>query len=276
MKKIALLLAFFAMSMQVLLAQTKEISGTVTSADDGSVIPGVSISVKGTTIGTITDIEGNFRLKVPEEAKILVFSFVGMTTQEVVIGTKTTINVTLKSETIGVDEVVVVGYGVQKKKDVTSSISQVKGTDLSEKATPSFVQQLAGRAAGVQITQSSGDLGTPPNIRIRGVNTISSGSQPLVVVNGVPVTSGNIGGTYTNNNPLSDINPADIESIDILKDGAATAIYGSRASNGVILVTTKKGKVQQAKVTYDSWYAMSKAAKLYDLLNAEQFVTIAN
>lgn len=276
MKKVALLFAFFAIGLQVLLAQTKEISGTVTSADDGSAIPGVSVLVKGSTLGTVTNMDGKFNLKIPQDAKSLLFSFVGMHSQEVVIGNQTTFNIQLKSETIGVDEVIVVGYGVQKKKDVTSSISQVKGADISEKATPSFVQQLAGRAAGVQITQSSGDLGTPPNIRIRGVNTISSGSQPLVVVNGVPVTSGNIGGSYTNNNPLSDINPADIESIEILKDGAATAIYGSRASNGVILVTTKKGKVQQTKVTYDSWFAVSQASKLYDLLDAEQFVTIAN
>lgn len=276
MKKVALLFAFFAIGLQVLLAQTKEISGTVTSADDGSAIPGVSVLVKGSTLGTVTNMDGKFILKVPQDAKSLLFSFVGMLSQEVAIGNQTTFNIQLKSEMIGVDEVIVVGYGVQKKKDVTSSISQVKGADISEKATPSFVQQLAGRAAGVQITQSSGDLGTPPNIRIRGVNTISSGSQPLVVVNGVPVTSGNIGGSYTNNNPLSDINPADIESIEILKDGAATAIYGSRASNGVILVTTKKGKAQQTKVTYDSWFAVSQASKLYDLLDAEQFVTIAN
>ena len=276
MKKIALLLAFFIIGLYVVKAQTKEITGSVTSADDGGTMPGVSISVKGTSLGTITDMNGKYLLKVPNDAKTLIFSFVGMTSQEVVIGNQSVVNVQLKSQDINVDEVVVVGYGVQKKKDVTSSISKVKGNDLAEKASSSFVQQLAGRASGVQITSSSGDLGTPPNIRIRGVNTISSGSQPLIVVNGVPSTSGNIGGTYTNNNPMADINPSDIESIEILKDGAATAIYGSRASNGVILVTTKKGSTQKTKVTYDAWFAFSKAAKLYDLLNAQQFVTIAN
>ena len=276
MKKIALLLAFFAIGLNVALAQTREITGKVTSADDGGTMPGVSISVKGTTIGTITDMDGKFSLKAPTDAKTLIFSFVGMTTQEIAIGNQSVINVQLKSQEISVDEVVVVGYGTQKKRDVTSSISKVKGNELADKASSSFVQQLAGRAAGVQITSSSGDLSTPPNITIRGVNTISSGSQPLIVINGVPSTSGNIGGSYTNNNPLADINPSDIESLEILKDGAATAIYGSRASNGVILITTKKGSVQKTKVTYDAWFASSKASKLYDLLNAEQFVTIAN
>jgi TonB-linked SusC/RagA family outer membrane protein len=276
MKKIALLLAFFAIGLNVVLAQTKEITGSVTSADDGGTMPGVSISVKGTSLGTITDMNGKYTIKAPVDAKTLVFSFVGMTSEEVTIGNQSVINVQLKAQDISVDEVVVVGYGTQKKRDVTSSISKVKGNDLADKASSSFISQLAGRASGVQITSSSGDLGTPPNIRIRGVNTISSGSQPLIVVNGVPSTSGNIGGTYTNNNPMADINPSDIESIEILKDGAATAIYGSRASNGVILVTTKKGSVQKTKVTYDAWYASSKASDLYDLLDAEQFVTIAN
>jgi TonB-linked SusC/RagA family outer membrane protein len=255
-------------------AQSKSVSGKVLSAEDGQPVIGASVVVKGTTEGTITSVDGGFTLSVPGSAKTLVISYVGMKTIEV--EAKSGLQVKMEADAQVIEELVVVGYGTQLKRDVTSSISKVKGNDLADKASPSFATQLAGRAAGVQITSSSGDLGTPPNIRIRGVNTISSGSQPLVVVNGVPTTSGNIGGSYTNNNPLSDINPSDIESIEILKDGAATAIYGSRASNGVILVTTKKGSVQKTKVTYDSWYANSKASKLYDLLNAEQFVTIAN
>jgi TonB-linked SusC/RagA family outer membrane protein len=277
MKKVVVLfLCFFLMGIFVVEAQMRTITGKVVSSEDNSPIPGASVAVKGTTIGTVTDLNGNYSLQVPQMTRSLVFSFVGFRTQEATIEDKTVVDVVLPLDIFSVEEVVVVGYGVQKKKDVTSSISQVKGSDIAEKATPSFVQQLAGRASGVQITQSSGDLGTPPNIRIRGVNTISSGSQPLFVVNGVPVTSGNIGGSYTNNNPLSDINPSDIESIEILKDGAATAIYGSRASNGVILVTTKKGRAQATKFTYETWGAFSKASKLYDLLNAQEFVTIAN
>jgi TonB-linked SusC/RagA family outer membrane protein len=276
MKTGFLIVLILVLSILTGIAQTRVITGTVISTEDRSPIPGVSISAKGTTIGTITDMDGKYNLKVPAETKTLVFSFVGMTTQEIVIGNQTVIDVRLQPENLSVDEVVVVGYGVQKKKDVTSSISQVKSADITGKASPSFVQQIAGRASGVQIVQSSADLGTPPDIRIRGVNTISSGSQPLVVINGIPSTSGNIGGTYTNNNPLADINPNDIESVEILKDGAATAIYGSRASNGVILVTTKKGKEQKTKVSYDVWTAFSKASKLYDLLNAQEFVTITS
>lgn len=277
MKRLLIFIACVVLAgVSLVQAQTVKITGTVTSSEDGMPIPGVSVVVKGTTIGGITDIDGKYAINAPTDATVLVFSFVGMETQEVQILGRVVINVVLASTTTALDEVVVVGYGVQRKRDVTSSISQVKGVEMAEKASSSFLQQLAGRASGVQITQSSGDLGTPPNIRIRGVNTISSGSQPLVVINGVPVTSGNIGGSYTNNNAMADINPNDIESIEILKDGAATAIYGSRASNGVMLVTTKKGKAQQTKVVYDVWGAFSKASKLYDLLNAEQFVTIAN
>jgi TonB-linked SusC/RagA family outer membrane protein len=257
-------------------AQQRSVTGKVTSADDGQPIIGATVMVKGTTTGTITNADGNFVLTVPSGSRVLVVTYVGMKSSEVNLTGSSVYNVSLESDAIGIEEVVVVGYGTQLKRDVTSSISKVKGNELADKASPSFVQQLAGRAAGVQITQSSGDLGTPPNIRIRGVNTISSGSQPLIVVNGVPVTSGNIGGSYTNNNPLADINPSDIESIEILKDGAATAIYGSRASNGVMLVTTKKGSMQKTKVTYDAWFANSQASKLYNLLNAEQFVEIAN
>jgi TonB-dependent starch-binding outer membrane protein SusC len=275
MKAGFLLVFILALSIFNGMAQTRILSGKVSSSEDGSPIPGVSVSVKGTTMGTTSDVDGVYSIKVSESAKTLVFSFVGMTTQEVTIGNQSVINIQLKSENISVDEVVVVGYGVQKKRDVTSSISQVKSVDIAEKASPSFVQQIAGRASGVQIVQSSADLGTPPDIRIRGVNTISSGSQPLVVVNGIPSTSGIIVGTYSTNNPLADINPNDIESVEILKDGAATAIYGSRASNGVILVTTKKGKEQKTKVSYDVWGAFSKASKLYDLLNAQEFVTIS-
>ncbi len=276
MRKSLLLILCVLLGSVSVWAQTKNITGKITGADDGQPIPGAAVMVKGTSIGTVSNADGVYSLQIPQDASSLLVSYMGMLTQEVQIQGRSTINVTLQSDTKQVDEVVVVGYGVQRKKDVTSSISQVKGSDLAEIASPSFIQQMAGRASGVQITQSSGDLGTPPNIRIRGVNTISSGSQPLVVVNGVPVTSGNIGGSYTNNNPMADINPSDIESVEILKDGAATAIYGSRASNGVILVTTKKGVQQKTVVSYDTWFAVSKASELYDLLNAEQFVTIAN
>ena len=275
MKKIALLLAFLAFGLNVVLAQPRELTGNVTSADDGGTMPGVSISVKGTTIGTITDMNGKFTLKAPADAKTLVFSFVGMTTQEVAIGNRAVINVQLKSENISVDEVVVVGYGVQKKREVTGSISQVKGDAMANLATPSFESQLAGRSAGVQITASNGVLGEAPRIRIRGVGSISQGTYPLVVVDGMPIITGDVGG-YASTNAMGDINPADIQSVEILKDGSATAIYGSRAANGVILITTKKGSKGNFNVSYNNYFGVASPVGLFDLLGASEFVTIAN
>lgn len=270
-RKLVLFLALFFVGVGFIVAQT-QVRGIVVD-ETGEPVIGATIQIRGTSLGTVTGADGNFNLSAPADGTLVV-SYVGMQTQEVPVSASP--RIILHSDTEMLEEIIVVGYGTQLKKDVTSSISKVSGSSISDKAGPSFAQQLAGRAAGVQITQGSGDLGTPPNIVIRGVNTISSGSQPLLVVNGVPSTSGNIGGSYTNNNPLADINPADIESIEILKDGAATAIYGSRASNGVILVTTKKGSAQKTKVSYDAWLAASSASKLYDLLNARQFVEIAN
>jgi TonB-linked SusC/RagA family outer membrane protein len=275
MKKIALLLAFFAIGLNVLLAQTKEITGSVTSADDGSGMPGVSISVKGTSLGTITDMNGKYLLKVPADAKTIVFSFVGMISQEVVIGNQAIINVQLKAEDISVDEVVVVGYGVQKKREVTGAISQVKGEAMASLATPSFESQLAGRSAGVQITAATGVLGEAPRIRIRGIGSISQGTYPLVVVDGMPVFTGDVGGSASTN-AMGDINPADIESVEILKDGSATAIYGSRAANGVILITTKKGSKGNFNVTYNNYLGIASPVNLFDLLQTPDFITIQN
>lgn len=270
-RKIILFFTLSFIGIGVLIAQT-QVRGIVLD-ESGEPVIGASVMLEGTSQGTVTDVDGTFTLSAPPNGTLII-SFVGMRTREVPVSEN--MRVVLSEDSELLEEVIVVGYGTQLKRDVTSSISKVSGSTISDKASSSFVQQLAGRAAGVQITQSSGDLGTPPNIIVRGVNTISSGSQPLVVINGVPSTSENLGGSYTNNNPLADINPSDIESIEILKDGAATAIYGSRASNGVILVTTKKGSAQKAKVAYDVWLAASSASKLYNLLNAEQFVEIAN
>ena len=275
MKRIVLLLAFFAIGLTALMAQTKEISGTVTSADDGGSIPGVSISVKGSTLGTITDMAGKYKLKAPADAKTLVFSFVGMTTQEIAIGNQSIINIQLQAQNISVDEVVVVGYGVQKKREVTGSISQVKGDAMANLATPSFESQLAGRSAGVQITSANGVLGEAPRIRIRGIGSLSQGTYPLVVVDGMPIITGDVGGDASVN-AMGDINPADIESVEILKDGSATAIYGSRAANGVILITTKKGVKGKVSVTYSDYFGIASPVNLFDLLGASDFVTIAN
>ena len=173
-----------------------------------------------------------------------------------------------------IDEVIVVGYGVQKKSEVTAAISQVKGSEIANLNTASFEGQLAGRASGVQVTTNSGILGEAPRIRIRGVNTVSSGASPLYVVDGIPIFSGDTGGGYTGSNALGDINPNDIESMEILKDGAATAIYGSRAANGVVLITTKKGKNGKFTFNYNNLMSVATPVKYFDLLHTADFLTI--
>jgi TonB-linked SusC/RagA family outer membrane protein len=258
-----------------LLAQDGGVSGRVTSSDDGSGLPGVSVQIKGTSQGTTTDAQGNYRVN-GAAGKTLVFSFIGYVSQEVVVANRSVVNVVLAGDSQQLNEVVVIGYGTQQRQRVTSSIAEVKGGAIANLATPSFDQQLAGRAAGVQVSTPSGILGQAPVIRIRGVNSISSGAGPLIVVDGVPVITGNQSGT-TPTNPLGDINPQDIESYDILKDGAATAIYGSRAANGVILITTKKGKKNSGvRVNLDIQGGVTNAFTRFDLLNAQDFVAISN
>lgn len=274
-KSLFLTLLMLVFTSGVTWAQTK-VTGKITSATDGAPVPFAYVMVEGTTVGVQSDANGDYQLTVPAGKNVLVFSSIGLKTLNIDINGRAVINVVMEEDQLLLDDVVIVGYGTQRKRDVTSSISQIKGGDLADKASSSFMQQMAGRASGVQVISSSADLGTPPRIIIRGVSTISSGTSPLYVINGVPVTSGNLGGSYTNNNAMADINPADIESFEILKDGAATAIYGSRAANGVVLITTKTGRQGTAKVTYDGWAGWAQASKLYDLLDASQFVEIAN
>jgi TonB-linked SusC/RagA family outer membrane protein len=204
----------------------------------------------------------------------MVISYVGMSSQEVSV--QGVLNVVLQLDARVLDEVIVVGYGTQRKKDVTSSIARIGGEEIGTLSAPSFESQLAGRAAGVQVTTSSGMVGVSPKFTIRGASTISSSGDPLVIIDGVPVTSGQKQQLYGRYNPMSDINGNDIQSIEILKDGAATAVYGSRAANGVVLITTKQGSKGSAKVTYDGFFGSSTASNLHDLLNAKEFVEIAN
>lgn len=276
MKKMTTLLSLFVFcGLFTLHAQNVQISGTVTSAEDGLSLPGVSVVVSGTTIGTVTDFDGRYSLSVPSNAYALLFSFIGFETQEVAIAGRTTINVEMLTSIVALDELVVVGYGVQRKREVTGSISSVRGDDIASMAAPSFDTQLAGRAAGVQVTTNSGIIGEAPRIRIRGIGSISSGTTPLMVVDGVPVLTGNVGG-YATVNALGDINPNDIESIEILKDGSATAIYGSRAANGVILITTKRGQQGQFRVNYNNWVGVAQVVKKFDLTNESEFIELAN
>ena len=253
----------------------RTITGRVTD-DQNNPLVNVTVMVKGTSVGTVTNDNGHYSLVVPASGRVLVFSYTDRETKEVTIGSQSAVNTSLNSTSSSLESVVVVGYGVQQKKAFTGSASHIDAKQFSTLVTPSVDKQLAGRAAGVQVTNSGGLANTPARIRIRGLQSINTGSDPLIVVDGVPIINGNLAGA-TNSNAIGDINPDDIESIDILKDGASTAIYGSRGANGVVLITTKKGdKNGRARVTYDVTYGYSDVLKRFDLLNAQQFVTIAN
>ena len=240
--------------------QTKVITGTVTD-DTKQALPGASVIVKGTTIGIITDIDGKFSLKVPENAKTLVVSFVGMVPQEIEIGSKTTFNVLLVQETIGLEEVVAVGYGTVRKKDLTGSVSSVNSAKLAERSSFSAAQAIQGKAAGVVVQQQNSNPGADAKVMIRGNRSLKATNDPLYVVDGVPLVVG-----------LSEISQSDIESIDILKDASATAIYGSRGANGVVLITTKKGKEGKAVVDYNGYYGIQNEAKKLELFSGAEWV----
>jgi TonB-linked SusC/RagA family outer membrane protein len=278
MKKI-LLLSLFLMLLAgldgTLLAQGRTVTGRVTAADDGSAIPGANVVVKGTNTGATTDISGRYSISVPDNATLVV-SFIGLITQEVPVGNRSTVDVRLASDVTGLSEVVVVGYGTQQKRDLTGSIAQIKGSEISSLPVQSFEQGLQGRAAGVNITTPNGVLGNAPIIRVRGVNSISSSSQPLIIIDGLPINNSlNVTG-FTLSNPLADLNPSDIDSYEVLKDAASTAIYGSRAANGVILITTKKGGKGKPTVNFDTWIGSTEAFRRFDVLNAEDYVTMKN
>ena len=228
-------------------SQTRTITGIVTDGTDGTPVPGASVHVKGTTIGTITQADGNYTLSVPENAEKLVFSFVGMKTQEIDIGSRTTIDATLESDTKMIDEVIVVAYGTVKREAKTGSVSSVSGDKIAELPVSSIDKALAGKMAGVSITSSTGQPGAASDIRIRGNSSINAGNDPLWVVDGIPIMTGDQSIFTNTSNALSSLNMNDVESITVLKDAAAASVYGSRAANGVILVTTKSGKDGKAK-----------------------------
>jgi TonB-linked SusC/RagA family outer membrane protein len=235
----------------VLQGQGVQVSGNVTSADDGAALPGVSVVVRGTTIGAVTDFEGNYSITVPDASATLMFSFVGMLTQEVALDGQTTLDVVLESTSTELDEVVVTALGVSReKKSLGYSVQEVDGDAVSGTAQSNFASSLSGRVAGVQI-KAPNTMGGSSNVLIRGSTSITGNNQPLYVIDGVPVDNSNYStgsdgwGGYDYGNVAQDLNPNDIESISVLKGAAASALYGSRAANGVILVTTKKGKTRQ-------------------------------
>lgn len=256
-------------------AQSRQVSGRVTSAGDGSPIAGVSVAVVGTSNATQTDGSGNYSIQVPGNDAALVFSYVGHDSQRVVVGNRAIVNVVLQGGETSLDEVVVMGYGTQSKREITGSITSLTGDEFTNTASSSLDRSLQGLAAGVQASTTSGILGQPAKIRIRGISSLTSSSDPLYVIDGVPYITGDQSGVFYNN-PLASLNQNDIESVEILKDGAATAIFGSRAAGGVIYITTKSGKVGRTSVDYNNWFAIASPSKRYDLLNANQFIEIAN
>ncbi|MFD1095667.1 SusC/RagA family TonB-linked outer membrane protein [Salegentibacter chungangensis] len=262
------------------MAQAQTVSGTVT--DDQGPLPGANVSVKGTTNGTTTDFDGNYTLNdVPNDAT-LVFSFIGYVTQEIPVDSRETIDVAMSPDASELEEVVLIGYGQTTVKDATGAVSSVKAEDFNKGVNTSPDQLLQGRVAGVQITGSSGEPGAAANIRVRGTSSIRAGNDPLIVVDGVPLSGGGVSagsdvgfGRQSSRNPLSFINSSDIQSIDILKDASATAIYGSRGANGVILITTKGGRTGKPQISFNSSFQFGTIANEYDLISAEDYPGIA-
>ncbi len=237
----------------------RSITGKIISKSDGQAIPGVSVVVKGTTNGVITNLDGNFEIRCNEN-DVLIFSFIGLKSQQIVVSNQEIINVVMEEEVSQMDEVVVVGYGVQQKKLVTGATIQVKGDQIAQKNTTSPLQALQGQTAGVNISSTSGQPGADMKVSIRGLGTVGN-SGPLYIIDGVQ-------------GDISIINASDIESIDVLKDAASAAIYGSQAANGVVLVTTKKGTKGNAYVTFDGYYGVQSVGKTTDMLNRDEYITI--
>lgn len=256
-----------------LFAQQATITGVVKSAPDNLGMPGVSIRLKGTAIATSTDAQGNFSIRIPAKAGILEFTSVGYQTREIPVTKTTTLTVTLTEDAATLNDVVVVGYGTTRKQDLTGSVAVVGVKDFQKGSITTPEQMLSGKVSGVAITSNSGQPGSGSTIRIRGGSSLNASNDPLFVIDGVPLENGGVSGA---SNPLSFINPNDIETFTVLKDASAAAIYGARAANGVIIITTKKGLGDGLKVSFNSVNSVSKIVKQLDVLSADQIRSIVN
>jgi len=267
------------------------ITGTVTD-EKGITLIGVTVNVKNSKTFALTNADGRYSISVPSSSSILVYSFLGMQSQEIIAGERTTVNVTLKAGTTTLNDVVVIGYGTQKRSDVSGAISSVKASDIANIPQTSVDQLLQGKASGLTISQNSGAPGSNTSVRVRGVTSLSGSNEPLYVIDGIPISgdasnqstsgrsplqaaSGNAN-SQTTVSPLSLINPGDIESIDVLKDASATAIYGNRASNGVIIITTKRGKTGKSVINYDGYAGFQKNARYLEMMDLQQYATLQN
>lgn len=270
-------LILLALVCQVSFAQNRVITGKITDSKDGSAMSGVNITGKGTRIGVQSKADGTYSISVPASVNTLVISSVGFSSREISITGTTTADVVLESSNVALNEVVVIGYGTQRRKDVTGAIAKVTGEKLNTIVSPSFESALQGKAPGVQVLQGNGLAGSGAVIRIRGVGSISASGDPLYVVDGIPIISdqfsrGNAGAM--NQNPLASINPSDIESIEILKDAGATGIYGSRGANGVILITTKRGKSGKMRFNYSTRLGAATYAKRQEFANGSEWLQL--
>lgn len=262
----------------------KTISGQITSPSDPEGLPGVNILVKGTTTGTVTDIDGKYSITVPNDQAVLVFSMIGFEAREEIVGTRSVINIELQEDVSALEEVVVVGYGTVKKSDLTGSVAALKKEDFNPGVISSAEQLIAGKMPGVQVVQNSAEPGGGISVNIRGVGSINSGNSPLYVIDGLPFSNSNavtgvgdrFGAPRTQRSPLSSINPADIESIEVLKDASATAIYGARGANGVILITTRNGKRGKMSVNYDGYMGVQNVANKITMLSGREYYNVIN
>jgi len=273
MKNFKLFLLTVIVFLPISLFAQQTVTGKVTEKATGSELPGVGIIIKGTTKGTSTDFDGKYSLENVKKGDVLVFSYIGFTTLEITVGDNTTINVALEQDTETLNEVVIIGYGTTTVKDATGSITSVKPKDLNRGVIISPDQMLTGKVAGIQVISNGGAPGSGSTIRIRGGASLNASNDPLFIIDGVPVDKDGISGLR---NPLNTINPNDIESYTILKDASATAIYGSRASNGVIIITTKKGSADGFKGTYSSNFSVNENINTVDALSPNQFRDYVN
>ena len=282
-KKLLLTILMFTALLLKSYAQEKTINGKVVSNDGGESLPGVSILIKDTKIGVLSDVNGEYTLSIPDSITnpVVLFSFVGFQTKEVKVNNQTLINVTLMSDTKELKEVVIVGYGEIDREKLAGSVSSIGAVDIENDPVATINQAVQGKMAGVQVTQNSGTPGGGLNFRIRGINTLnSSTTEPLYVIDGVPINTDNYVGISRSGrqslNPLAAINPSDISSIEVLKDASATAIYGARAANGVVLVTTKKGSSVRSQITFNGYYGIQELPNKIDLANSEQYINFVN
>jgi TonB-dependent starch-binding outer membrane protein SusC len=271
MRKIALICAYLLIGMSQLWAQTKEVTGKITDSKDGSALAGVTVKVKGTENATVSGPDGTFKISYSGTKAVLIFTYVGFEDLEYPVRGNS-MTVSMVSGTKNLNEVVVVGYGSKLKRDLTGSVARVNAKDLVNTPVTSFESALQGRAAGVQITQQNGKLGQGINVRIRGSASVSAGNEPLYVVDGIPVITTNLSSNGAQTSPLADLNINDIESVEILKDASAAAIYGSRGSNGVVLISTKKGKAGKSKIEFGYYTGTQAPTGKVDFMNAQEYV----